>query len=274
MHSCIYEGRVTHARCRPIEHRLQYSVRWFCLDLEEIPDLVGNLRLFSNQKRHPYSFRAADHGPVSTHAKQPDERSPMTEPADLADFVRDQIAATGCEVPRGRIRILTPLRQFGFYFSPLCLYFCNDEAENLHTVVAEVNNTPWRERHWYVLNAATRVDDSALRYRHTKQFHVSPFMDMDSTYDWRLTEPDEQLSVTLAVQQATKPLFQAGLTLQRRPLTDAALARSLIRFPVTSLQTLGAIHLEALRLWRKKCPFYVHPSKRPNRPDAANAMTL
>lgn len=257
MHSCIYEGTVTHSRRSPIDHRFRYAVRWVYLDLEEVPDLLGKLRLLSDRKFHTYSFLPSDHM----------ERSI----GDLRTEVLSRVQLASGETPSGPVRLLTPLRQFGFYFSPISLFFCWGHTPDLHSIVAEVNNTPWRERHWYVLNENNRLDGSGLRYQHHKQFHVSPFMDMDSTYRWQLSEPGEQLNVSMMVSREKQPFFTAGMDLRRRPLTDHALSISLIRFPVASLQMLGAIYFEALRLWKKKCPFYAHPSKRTDKPTTVTA---
>lgn len=178
-------------------------------------------------------------------------------------------AITG-EALDGPIRVLTPLRQFGFYFSPICLYYCWD-GDELHSVLAEVCNTPWRERHWYVLSKHNRLEGNGLRFKHSKEFHVSPFMDMESTYAWQIDEPGDRLKVQMQVDRHGELIFTAEMKLARKQLTDLALAYSLIRFPIASLQMLAAIYFEALRLWQKKCPFYVHPSKRPPKPDAVTA---
>jgi DUF1365 family protein len=98
-----------------------------------------------------------------------------------------------------------------------------------------------------------------LRFRHRKDFHVSPFMDMDFDYLWQLNTPADTLKVVLANHQAGKRVFVADMVLRRRPLTRGQIIRSWLRFPWMTAQVLSAIYFEAFRLWMKKCPYYPHP---------------
>jgi uncharacterized protein len=252
MHSCIYEGLVTHSRFHPVKHRFQYRLNMLMLDLSEIPALVGNDRLIAADRWSVRSFQSADH---------------LAGSGDLEDQVRSRIQAETGRRPTGRIRLLTQLRYFGYYFSPLNLFYVSD-AENLSTeyVLAEVNNTPWGERHLYVLSEQNRQPGSVQRYVHPKQMHVSPFMDMDMDYHWRLTAPEQHLSVKLENWREGQRLFSAGLTLRRKPLTRGNLQRISWRYPWMTAQIILAIHFQALKLWWKRCPVYVHPKKRPQLP--------
>ena len=135
-------------------------------------------------------------------------------------------------------------------------------GEQVETVVADITNTPWSERHAYVLPAhgAERRGD-ALRFRFAKTFHVSPFMPMEVGYDWFFPEPGPRLVVHMQNWKATEKVFDATLTLERQEITGASLARTLLRFPCPSLQVLGAIYWNAARLWMKGVPFHNHPTK-------------
>ena len=166
--------------------------------------------------------------------------------------------------PSGPIRLLTQLRHCGYYFSPLNLYYCFDASgSQVEAVVGEVNNTPWREQHHYVLSAANREGaHDRLRFRHKKELHVSPFLDMDYEYRWNLSEPGDQLKVHLENRQGARRVFAASLSLGRRPLTRRQLTRSVARYPVITAQIMVAIHWQAFKLWWKKCPVYLHPAKR------------
>ena len=157
---------------------------------------------------------------------------------------------------------MTLLRTWGYYFSPLNLYYCFDErSESVEAIVAEVSNTPWHEHHRYVLWPLTRDDEQELGFEHAKDFHVSPFMGMDQRYRWRCSQPTEQLHVQIVTQEDGKGFFAAELNLNRQPLTDAALAWSLCRYPWMTARIVSAIYWQALRLWWKKCPLYTHPKK-------------
>ncbi len=175
----------------------------------------------------------------------------------VREHVREQ---TGVSVS-GPVRLLTQLRCFGYYFSPLNLFYCYDnDGEQVAFVVAEVSNTPWGEQHHYTLWEGNRTDHSAgLRFRHPKAFHVSPFMGMQMDYRWALTEPSESLRVCIDNMVGDDSIFHASMDLQREPLTKGTLNRLAIRFPWMTATLFAAIYWQALKLWWKKCPYHSHP---------------
>jgi len=248
MESCIYEGRVGHARFDPVDHRFGYSLFMLYLDLDELPRLIDRHFALSRAKVAPAAFRREDH---------------FGDPAvPLADAVRDAVEQQTGARPDGPIRMLTQLRYWGLYFSPLNLFYCFDRGGNeVQTVVAEVSNTPWGEKHCYVLSENNRRPGRGLRYRHPKSFHVSPFLGMDSEYLWTLSLPGEQLRVSIESRREQETLFRAGMSLARRELTPARLNWTLLKYPVVAGKILAAIYFEALRLWWKKCPYFPHPNK-------------
>jgi DUF1365 family protein len=216
------------------------------LDLDELPALIGD-GVLRSARFAPLSFRREDH------------LGPLQRP--LAEAVRDLVAEHNARLPTGPIRLLTGLRCFGYYFSPLNLYYCFDPNDDTPiAVVAEVSNTPWRETHYYVLSHLNRTEESdELRFSHAKDFHVSPFMQMDLQYDWRLTRPGFRLSAQIATRRGDETIFEAGLALTRRQLGRPQLLRLLLRYPWMTGRIVAAIYYQAFRLWRKKCPFYLHP---------------
>ena len=167
MLSCLYTGQVVHRRWQPLEHGFKFRLHMAYLDLSEISALTASSGPLSAARCAPASFQAEDH--VGEGEKPLDE------------CVREAVAAETGWRPSGPIRLLTQLRYFGHYFSPLNLFFCfsNDGLE-VEAIAAEVSNTPWGERHLYVLWEGNRSEaNGTLRYDHAKQFHVSPFMGMD-----------------------------------------------------------------------------------------------
>jgi DUF1365 family protein len=160
------------------------------------------------------------------------------------------------------------LRYFGYVFNPVSFYYCfNADDTQLECIVAEVNNTPWGERECYVLGADAEVFDGEAghgrirRYRPVKRMHVSPFMPMDVSYDWRFKPPSESLTVHMENFREGRKLFDATLVLQRQEITPASLARVLIAFPLMTMKVIVAIHWQALRLWLKRVPVVDHPAK-------------
>ncbi|MBJ7331421.1 MAG: DUF1365 domain-containing protein [Solirubrobacteraceae bacterium] len=229
--SAIYEGVVTHRRHEPIEHAFTYRVCMLLLDLDELPGLFDGHPLWSARRPAPGRFRRQDH---------------FGDPrADLAEAVRDEVARQTGARPDGPVRVLATPRTFGHAFNPVRFYYCGDPVT---TVLAEVTNTPWGERHAYVMDPA---GDSA-----EKAFHVSPFMGMDHRYTWRLTDPGERIAVRISSDRT----FDAALALERRSLTRGGLTRVLARYPAATAVTLARIYGQALRLKAKGAPYFPHPS--------------
>lgn len=264
MHSCFYEGRVAHRRERPVVHAFQYGLFMAYVDLAELRQ--GQRFPFDTAKWAPACFRCEDHLRGRTVARPTSDSAPSPGPdaalSRLEQSVRDLVQQSTGQRPEGPIRLLTQLRTCGYYFSPLNLFYCFDPAgEQVEAIVAEVSNTPWQETHCYVLGAPNQMGQGPLlRYQHRKQFHVSPFMQMELRYRWRLNVPDRSLHVRLQnVADDESSLFSATLTMQRRECSAQQLTRLLLRYPLQTARISGAIYLQAARLWWKKCPYYAHP---------------
>ncbi|MFO0912276.1 MAG: DUF1365 domain-containing protein [Pirellulales bacterium] len=242
MRSSIYTGIVSHHRWAVADHRFQYGIGYCWIDLDEYQHDVALRKLLSGVVR-PWAFRAADHGGGDK------------EVSELVSWVRKRAQEHGL-LADGPVRLLTQLRNWGLAFSPLNVYYLYDRNDRLTGIIGEVTNTPWGERHWYVL-PATATDAGADRYTvsHTKQFHVSPFWEMNLQYGWSLNAPGPQLDLWLDCYRATDRVFRAGMKLRRQPLT----AGTLWRLSLTNYRMLAGIYYQALRLWWKRCPVYNHP---------------
>lgn len=237
--TALYEGWVGHRRLRPVEHEFRYRVFMAYVDLEDVPERIGPSWLWST--RHPalIRFRAADY-------------------LGDADRVRALVDERTGTRPRGPVRLLTHLRCLGHLFNPVSFYYCFDpEGENVEAVVAEVTNTPWGERHAYVL--ATRAGDGTVRERVDKVFHVSPFMAMDHEYELSLTAPGERLGVDIVSRRDGEVHFDATLQLERHALDAAGLRRVLRRQPAPTLAVVARIYANAVRLKLKGAPYFPHP---------------
>ncbi len=250
MHSCLYAGRVRHRRRSPARHWFGYRLFMVYLDLDELHRVFHGRWLWSTAKPNLAWFRRSD------HLGDPD--------IPLGDAVRDLVKEHTGVPAQGPIRLLTHLRYFGYGFNPVSFYYCFDpQGARVETIVAEVNNTPWGEQHCYVL----RADQDSGRHGHKrfklpKSFHVSPYMPMRIEYDWRFSTPDENLSVHMESYRAASKIFDATLTLRRRPISGATLTAILARHPVMTAKVTTSIYYQALRLWCKRVPLYTHPKKR------------
>lgn len=251
MHSCLYEGEVRHRRFASARHEFAYRLVLLYADLDELPTLFAGRWFWSVERANLVSFRRRDyHG----------------DPAlPLADAIRDLVAARTGRRPAGPVRLLAHPRWLGYVFNPLALYYCFDAAgEAVEAVVGEVTNTPWGERHAYVLPVPPgRVGARRQSFRSAKELHVSPFFDEAMEYRWRLLLPGEQLVVHLENHAGGAKLFDATLRLRRREIGSASLARALVVHPAMTARVWAAIHLQALRLWWKGVPFVPHPRYRP-----------
>ncbi len=248
--SAVYEGIVRHRRHLPVEHAFQYRMAQLYLDLDEIDRVFAGRWLWSAQRRNLAEFRRSDYlGP----AGQP-----------LRQALHACIARAGGVPPAGPVRLLTHLRYGGYVFNPVSFYYCfAADGITLDTVVAEITNTPWRERHAYVLPlACAQAQGRRFSWSFDKAFHVSPFMQMDCRYAWSFTTPADDLAVHMDVARGQAPTLDATLLLRRQPLSAAALRRVLWRYPLMTTQVMGAIHWQALRLWLKRSPLHDHPPLR------------
>jgi uncharacterized protein len=258
-HSAIYEGDVWHQRLQPRAHAFHYRVAMLYLDLDELEALFKQSGFWSLERFNLLSLYRRD------YHQHPD--LPLK-----AAVHRTIFDATG-EHLTGPVRMLTNPRYGGYLINPLTCYYCFDHSNQLRYVVAEVTNTPWRERHCYVLPVPAQAGDLDCRF--AKAMHVSPFMPMQLDYDWHSTLPTAELTLRLALlEQVTTsntipsqpaatagntPVFSAGMCLQRRACTRANMQRLLWRFPLMTVQVVGGIYWQALRLWLKGIRIHPHP---------------
>lgn len=245
-HSYLYEGTLSHRRFQPREHAFQYRLYMAYLDLDEF-DKPHSKEWIRRERFTWASFLRSD------HFGNPAER--------LTESVKNLVLSRTGNLVDGPIRLLTQLRTWGYYFSPLNMYYCfRSDGTTLTAIVAEVSNTPWKERHLYVLWEGNQLlSGENLKYRHPKAFHVSPFMNMNQIYDWSIQMPCETLRIGIRSTNQDQTLFQAGLMLKRHVLNRPTLRRMQIRYPLLTLQIVTAIYHQAFRLWKKKLPFYPHP---------------
>ena len=241
MRSHLLEGKVRHRRVRPAVYELEHDVFYFALDLGELDQVAGRTRLVGRNRRNVVTFRDADH-------LAPDG-------GDLRRQVDGHLRGAGVDPEGWTVTLVTNLRVFGYVFNPASFYLCRDEAGRLAAVLIEVHNTHG-ERHVYPL--LPEGEGPRFRARMDKAFYVSPFIDMAAQYTVQVLDEAGRLRIAIQEDQGGQPLLTATLVLERRPLTDRALARMLLRHPLVTHKTIAAIHWHALRLWRRGFRIHRH----------------
>ena len=240
--SAIYKGKVYHQRFKPTQHKFDYDIYLFWLKLEsnELEALSSSLTHFSAHDKARVRCNPEDYlGDASVSLKQ----AVLERMTELNEGI----------TLKGDVFMLGQLRMWGLYFSPVNFYYLrNTEGKYTH-MLAEVSNTPWNERHHYLVNLDTQDDTP-------KAFHVSPFNPMDMTYKWSISQPSSRLSLAMDCVRDDKE-FSAGINLTKFTLDNANLSAALKRIPSMTIKTVAGIYWHALKLLLKRTPLYTHPEK-------------
>jgi len=245
--SAIYEGRVTHHRFDDVKHDFNYQLFMLFLDLDEMPDIFQSFRFYSVEKFNLAVFRRSNHFGEKT--------------TSLKDAVYALVKTKKNITLEGPVRLLTQLQYFGYYFSPINLYYCYDKLDTkVEVVILEVNNTPWGEQHCYILPICESSGTQELQnYIIKKSLHVSPLMPMDILYDVRLRMPKETLGLTMVNLLHNKPFFRAELFLTKREINAKNLNKMLLNYPFMTAKIIISIYWQSLKTWIKGATFYNHP---------------
>ena len=257
LHSQWLEGTIRHRRKTPVRHEFSYSTG--TLDLREWLSITHISRLFSLERFNWLSLYRRDYF------------RPETD--NLLQAVSDQVQqATGWR-PDGAVQLITHPRYFGYVFNPVSFYFCYhagdrpDHGAVPRVIMAQITNTPWKDRHVYCLETTGAEPTSAgwrtERFDFSKRFHVSPFNPMDQHYQWTFSFRGPELRIHMGVKQDERKHFDATLVVRRTPLDRKELHRSLRQFPLEALKVVGGIYWHALKLKLKGVPFFTHPNKLP-----------
>jgi len=255
-----------HHRFAPKEHRFDYRIFLFALDLDELAACDRRLALFSVNRRNLYSFREEDYLPTGealhrrTAPLSPDAAPPPAA-RSLKERVIAYLAERGIDLTGGRVVLLTLPRVAGYLFNPVSFYFCYDRQGAPAAALAEVTNT-FREMKTYFLGADAAAGAAApFRLRTPKHFYVSPYSDVDVAFDFRLRLPGERLDLRIDDFAGPARTLASTLTGERRPLTAGRLAAWTIKYPLITLRVISLIHWHALRLWLKRVPWFAKSAR-------------
>ena len=232
MNSCIYNGEVNHTRFKPVKHFLNYKTFSLFIDLDEIEQLDKSISIFSHNKLNIFSFYNKDHGDRDGNC--------------LKKWVISNLKKYKIEGNISKIKILCYPRIFGYVFNPLSIFYCY-ENDKLKSIFYEVKNT-FNEQHTYIFKIK---DGEEIKQKCKKKFYVSPFMDMETFYNFKLIDPNQRLSVMIKQTDAEGTVLTATQTGDKKEFNFKQLLINFFRYPLMTLKIISSIHFEALLLWKK-----------------------
>ena len=243
----LYPGEVVHRRLAAPTYRFRYRTVSLLIDIDQVDTAAARRRWFSHNRRNLVAFHDRDHGPGDGRPLRP--------------WVERQLAAAGITLEGGRIELLCYPRVLGYVFNPLSLWFCRHADGRLLAVLSEVHNT-FGDRHGYLLHDAGRALEQPVRHRHGKVFHVSPFLPVQGSYRFRITDPGDKLRVAITYHRdadgpATLIALQNG---HRRAASDANLLRAVLGAPAMTFKVMAAIHWQALKIWLRGGTYHHRPT--------------
>ena len=263
MTSSLYECQVMHARFSPRPHRFVYRIFLFAIDLDELEALHRELPLFSAERRNLYSFRDADFLPTAEplHNSSQSPGSTTAGRSTLKQRVVAHLAAQGVDLTGGRVVLVTLPRVFGYLFNPVSFYFCYDRTGAPIAALAEVTNT-FKEMKPFFLGPDTQAAaPGEFHLRVPKNFYVSPYSDVDVTFDFTLRAPGEKLSVQIDDYVGAERTLTSVLQGPRRALTGTRLAWFTLKYPLITLRVISLIHWHAFLLWLKRVPWFAKSAR-------------
>lgn len=244
--SCLYKARVVHHRLSPKKHHFSYDVFMFYLDLDELDMLCNKMKWMSRNHFNLFNFRDRDH--LQLPRENPDKSKSVKE--HISAYLREN----GVEIGIGRIMVLTNLCTLGYQFNPVSFYYCYDENENPVCSVVEVGNTFMEMKPYFL--AASTLKKSLFQLNTAKDFYVSPFIDLDAHFVFKLGIPGENLNVHIDDYDKNGNLFfLSSLTGKRAALNDKNLLLYFLSFPMITVKIIVLIHWQAFLLWYKRLRF-------------------
>ena len=236
--SSIYIGNVIHKRFKPKIHFFKYKVFSILLDISEIDILDKSLKIFSYNKFNIVSFYDADHGP--------------RDGTSIKEWVIKNLNNNLINTENIKIKLLCYPRIFGYVFNPLSVFFIYNKKSQLISILYEVKNT-FGEQHTYVFK--TKENENYIKHTCKKKFHVSPFIEMDCTYFFKILKPSEKISVIIDQYDEEGKLLYASQDGDRIEFNNKNLVLSYLRHPFMTFKIIVAIHFEAFKLWTKGIKF-------------------
>ena len=238
MTSFIYNGTFIHKRFKPKIHLFKYRVFSLLIDLSELKNLDRKIKFFSLNRFNLISFFEKDHGD--------------RDGSSLIDWVKKNLRDNKIDSTNIKVKLFCYPRIFGYVFNPLSVFYVYDLNDKLSAILYEVKNT-FNEQHTYIFNV--KNNQNLIQHNCRKKFHVSPFIEMNCNYFFRLLRPGEKISVVIDQYQENEKILFASQDGKRANFTSSELIKSYLKHPLMTFKIIVAIHFEAFKLWIKGIKF-------------------
>jgi DUF1365 family protein len=248
-------GQVRHTRLRPARNSFAYRTYFLMLPMRRLR--AAPCTALAHNRFGLISFFDRDHG---------DGR------ADSLAWIEEMLAGEGIDDADGEVWLHCYPRVLGHTFKPVSFWYCHRADQSLAAIVVEVNNT-FGERHCYLLRGPDLAFGHELRA--DKVFHVSPFCSVEGSYRFRFMRTDlhpgsdparkepGRTVVRIDHDNAEGPLIQTSVCGELRPLSAHSARAAFFGMPLMTLFVVVRIHWQAVKLWRKRIPFFRKPAPPP-----------
>lgn len=241
LESGVYQGVVSHKRFSPKFHSFSYKVSMIGLVLDELDDIKNQNILLGTQWFNPVRFYEKDYL--------------KNEPGTLKQRITNKVKQLGGDWDGTKVLMIAQCRCLGIYFSPINFYYCFDKSNTCCLMLAEVSNTPWNQRYYYLVNMEPKTQESVKITK--KAFHVSPFMALDMNYHWHVTTPGNKANVNIKNYDLSNKhkIFEANMILEKQLLSSLPIIKSWVSLPFTVIKIVTLIYWQAAKIFIKRIPF-------------------
>ena len=240
----IYEGPVVHKRYHQKKHKFKYNVFNLLLNIDDLSALDKKYKLFSYNRFNLFSFHDKDHG--------------KKDGTSIKDWMLEILDNCEIKISKDEVKIfcLCYPRILGYVFNPISVWSVYNKENILKLLIYEVRNT-FGEDHSYVVKITNEKD--RLNHNRKKRFHVSPFIDLNASYNFSTNINNKKVNLTIKQSNNGNQILIASFNGKSKKFSDRNLFLLFFKYPLMTLKVIYGIHIQALFLWFKRVKFVPHP---------------